>query len=82
MELVLFKKIDIQGPRSEDLTDLREEVGVFNFAVGVDVDDGDVVFYCYGGWALGTEWRVGLGGRRDEGARALRREDILDADWD
>ena len=53
MELVLFKKVDIQGPRSEDLADLREEIGVFNFAVGVDVDDGDVVFYCYGVGRLG-----------------------------
>lgn len=82
VELVLFEEIDIQRARGEDLADLREEVCIFEFAVGVDVHDGDVVFYCYGSRALGMEWWVSLGCWRDEGAGALRGEDVLDADWD
>ena len=82
MELVLFEQIDIERPGSENLADLREEVGVFDFAVGVDVDDGDLVLYGYGGWALGMRLEVGLGGWGDEGAGALGREDVFDADGD
>ena len=61
---------------------MREEVRVFDFAVGVDIDDGDVVLYCHGSRALGMEWNIGLGDWRDEGAGALRREDVLDTDRD
>ena len=61
---------------------MREEVCVFDFPVGVDVDDSDVVLYCHSGRALGMEWQVGLGSWRDEGAGALRRKDVLDADRD
>ena len=50
--------------------------------MGVDVDDGDLVFDCYGGWTLGVRLVVGGGRRGDEGAGTLRGEDILDADWD
>ena len=82
MELVFFEQVDVQGPRGEDLANLREEVCVFDFAVGVDVDYGDLVLYCYGGWALGVRVEVRGGGRGDEGAGALGREDIFDADGD
>lgn len=61
MELVLFEKIDVQGPRSKDLADLREEICVFDFAVGVDVDDSDLVLYCYSCRALGVGLKAGLG---------------------
>ncbi len=50
--------------------------------MGVHVDDGDVVFHCHGGWALGVRLKVGLGGRCDEGAGTLGCEDVLDADGD
>lgn len=82
MELVLFEKVDVQGPRGEDLADLREEICVFDFTVGVDVDDGDLVFYCYGCWALRVRLEVGVGGRGDEGAGTFGCEDIFDADGD
>ena len=82
VELVLFEEIDIQRARGEDLADLREEVCVFEFAVGVDVHDGDVVLYCHGSRALVMEWAAGLGDWRDEGAGALRGEDVLDANGD
>lgn len=82
MELVLFEKINVQGPRSKDLADLREEIRVFDFAVGVDVDDGDLVLYGYSSRALGVGLEVDLGGRGDECAGTSRREDVLDADWD
>ena len=59
VELILFEQIDVERPGSEDLADLREEVGVFDFAVGVDVDDGDLVLYGYGGRALGVGLEVG-----------------------
>lgn len=81
MELVLFEKIDIQGPRSKDLAYLREEICVFNFAVRVDVDDGDLVLYGYGSWALRMGLEFGCGGRSDEGAGTLRCDDVLDPDW-
>ena len=82
MELVLFEKVDVQGPGGEDLADLGEEICIFDFAVGVDVDDGDLVLYCYGGWALRVGLEVRVGGRGDEGAGALGCEDVLDADRD
>ena len=50
--------------------------------MGVDVDDGDLVLYCYGGWALRVGLEVGVGGRGDEGAGVLGCEDIFDADGD
>ena len=81
MELILFKEIDIQRPRGKDLADLRQKICVFDFAMGVDVDDGDLVLYGYGGWPLGVRLVVGRGRRGDEGAGTLRGEDILDADW-
>ena len=84
VELVLFEEVDVQGPGGEDLADSREEVGVGDLAVGVHVDDGDVVFDRYGGGALWVGGKVEgrSGGRSDEGARTLGREDVLDADWD
>lgn len=82
VELVLFEQIDIERPGGEDLADLREEVGVFDFAVGVDVDDGDLVLYGHGGRTLGMRLEVGWGGWGDEGAGALGREDVFDADGD
>ena len=50
--------------------------------MGVDVDDGDLVLYRHGGWALGVGLVVGGGRRGDEGAGALGGEDVFDADWD
>lgn len=82
MELIFFEKVNVQRPRSEDVADVREESCVFDFAVGVDVDDGDLVLQCYGGWALGVRVEVGVGGRGDEGAGTLGREDVFDADGD
>lgn len=82
MELVLFEEVDVQRARGKNLAYLRKEICVFEFAVGVDVHDGDVVLYCYGSRALGMERGVGLRSWRDEGAGALRCEDVLDADWD
>lgn len=82
VELVLFKEVNVERAGGEDLADVREEVCVFDFAVGVHVDDGDLVFYGHGGWALGVGLEVGVGGRGDEGAGALGREDVLDADGD
>ena len=81
MELILFKEIDIQRPRGKDLADLRQEICVLDFAMRVDVDDGDLVLYGHGGWTLGVKLVVSGGRRGDEGAGTLRGEDILDADW-
>ena len=82
MELVLLEQIDVERPGSEDLADLGEEVGVFDFAMGVDVDDGDLVLYGHGGRALGVGLEIGCGGWGDEGAGVLGREDVFDADGD
>ena len=82
VELVLFEEVDVQGPGREDLADLREEVRVFDFAVGVHVDDGYLVLDRHGSWALGVGLEVGVGIRGDEGTGALRCEDVFDADWD
>ena len=82
MKLVLFEKINVQGPGSQDLADLREEIGVFDFAVGVDVDDGDLVLDSYGRWALGVGLEVDLGGWGNKGTRTFGCEDVLDTDWD
>ena len=49
--------------------------------MGVDVDDGDLVLYCYSSWTLGVRLVVGGGRRGDKGAGTLRGEDVLDADW-
>ena len=83
VELVFFEEIDVQGAGSEDLADLRQEVCVFDFAVRVHIDDGDLVLHCHGGWALGVGLEVrGVGGWCDEGAGALGSEDVFDADGD
>ncbi len=51
--------------------------------MGVDVHDGDLVLHCYGGGALGVGLGGGVGGGGgDEGAGALGREDVFDADGD
>ena len=50
--------------------------------MGVDVDDGNLVLYCYSSWALGMGLRIGVGGWSDEGAGTVRCENILDADRD
>ena len=57
VELVLIEEIDVQGPEREDLTDLREEIGVFELAMRADINDGDIMFNRHGDRARG-----GIGG--------------------
>ena len=65
--LVLFKEVEVWQASSEDLTSFREEVCVFESAVGVDVDDGDVVFHRHGGWVFGVRVLVRAGVMRVPG---------------
>ena len=54
MAFVFLKEIDCEGVVGEDGADLGEEEGGSDFAVGVDVYDGDLLFYCHGGGAFGS----------------------------